>query len=102
MRGALMTAISKGCGRPHLPHRDGRAITRLATPAKGPGMELEVTLEREHPDLHAGSIGGTSIAGEGYQPRVCIRSAAAIFDVSSPGIASPRSSLTRASTSGSL
>ena len=37
-----------------------------------------------------------------YQPRVWSRSFSASFDVSIPGIASPSSSLTRASTSGSL
>ena len=52
----------------------------------------EIPLEREYTDLHARL----------YQPRDAIRSLSAIFETSSPGMASPRSSLTRASTSGSL
>src|SRR6267142_1922178 len=61
-----------------------------------PGVKREVTLEGEHADPH-GSCRRTR-----YQPRVCRRSFSASFEVSIPTMASPRSSLTRASTSASL
>src|SRR5207237_9043493 len=54
------------------------------------GMPVEVALEREDADLHR------------YQPLVCIRSFSASLLVSMPTIGSPRSSLTRTSTCGSL
>ena len=54
------------------------------------GVEREVSLEREDADPH-----------RAHHPRVCRSSPAASLDVSRPAIASPSSSLTRASTSGS-
>src|SRR5262249_45892096 len=50
------------------------------------GVQIEVALEREDADAH-------------YQPRVCMRSFSASLLVSMPTMASPRSSLTRPSTS---
>src|SRR6185436_17863489 len=54
----------------------------------------EVALQSEDADLHS--------SGSDHQPRVCIRSFSASFPISSPTMASPRSSLTFTSTSGSL
>src|SRR5262249_23299852 len=53
------------------------------------GVQIEVALEREDADAH-------------YQPRVCMRSFSASWRVPMPTMASPRSSLTRTSTSASL
>src|SRR5262249_36518359 len=55
-------------------------------------VQGEVALQRQHADAHRGV----------YQPRVWSRSFSASFEVSIPGMASPSSSLTRASTSASL
>src|SRR5437763_179596 len=74
-------------GLAHL-HRIG------AAPLQRLGVEREVALEGEDADAHQRC--------PVYQPRVCSRSFSAIFEVSRPTIASPRSSLTRTSTSGSL
>src|SRR5439155_19726575 len=69
----------------HLDRLDAAFLQRF-------GVEREVALEGEDPDPHRGA----------YQPRVCSSSFSGSLEVSSPTIASPRSSLTRASTSGSL
>ena len=44
----------------------------------------------------------TPTASHGYQPRVCISSPSGSFEISSPGIAMPRSSLASSSFAGSL
>src|SRR5437867_1944792 len=69
----------------HLDRLDAAFLQRF-------GVEREVALEGEDPDPHR----------RAYQPRVCSSSFSGSLEVSSPTIASPRSSLTRASTSGSL
>src|SRR5471032_1862252 len=57
---------------------------------QGCAVRREIALQREHPDLLH------------YQPRVCISSDSAIFEMSSPGMASPSSRLASSNFSGLL
>ena len=88
-RGALAAGkdqavdVVERAGLPHLDRLDARAAERRR-------MEREIPLEREDADPH-----------RPHHPRVWRSSPAASLEVSSPAIASPSSSLTFASTSGS-
>src|SRR5262249_34639527 len=79
-------------GHAHLERRHAHARERA-------GVLREVPLERQDPDGH----GRLDVAVRArYHPRVWSRSDSFSLEVSMPGMASPSSSETRASTSGSL